>query len=105
MNRPGPWPIAVLSGVFGRPRSGPRDYLLTIAAEDQFDFQSRLSEIRAPTVEIGGRHNPLYSPDLFRETEPGIGNARLILCEEAGHTPTGRHVTRDTQTFLEENRH
>lgn len=69
------------------------DLLVTIAAEDVFDFKSRLGEIVAPTLVIA-------TPGLFRETAAGIPNARLILYEGRGHGPAGKQFARDVLTFL-----
>jgi pimeloyl-ACP methyl ester carboxylesterase len=104
VTRPIAWLIGVLSMVFARSQADPSDYLVTIEAEDKFNFQSRLSEIKAPTLVIGGARDPFYSPELFRETAAGIPQAQLILYEKAGHGPTGKRVTQDILTFLEQDR-
>ena len=100
VTRPIAWLIGLLSTLFARPRAGPSDYVVTIEAEDKFDFQSRLSEIKAPTLVIGGTKDPFYSPALFKETAAGIPGARLILYEKAGHGPTGKRVARDVLAVL-----
>jgi pimeloyl-ACP methyl ester carboxylesterase len=76
------------------------DLLVTIAAEDVFDFKSRLGEIAAPTLVIAGDEDPFYTPELFRETAAGIPNARLILYEGQGHGPAGEQFARDVIGFL-----
>jgi pimeloyl-ACP methyl ester carboxylesterase len=102
--RPIAWLIGLLSMVSARPPADPSDYLVTIEAEDEFNFQSRLSEIKAPTLVIGGVRDPFYSPGLFRETAAGIPQARLILYEKGGHGPTRKRVTQDILTFLGQDR-
>lgn len=76
------------------------DFLVTVAAEDAFDFKARLSEIAAPTLVIAGTDDPYYSPALFRETAAGIPHARLILYEGRGHGPGGKQFGRDVLAFL-----
>jgi pimeloyl-ACP methyl ester carboxylesterase len=101
VTRPIAWLIGLSSMVFAHPQADPSDYLVTIEAEDEFNFRSRLSEIKAPTLVIGGARDPFYSPVLFRETA-GIPHARLILYEKAGHGPTGKRVAQDILAFLGE---
>lgn len=84
MTRPLVWLIGLASGLLSRPPASPSDYTVTIEAEDRFDFRSRLREIKAPTLVIGGARDPYYSPRLFRETAAGIPNGRLILYDRAG---------------------
>jgi pimeloyl-ACP methyl ester carboxylesterase len=80
----------------------PNDLLVTIAAEDVFNFKSRLGEIAAPTLVVAGSEDPFYTPELFRETAAGIPNARLILYEGQGHGPAGKQFARDVLGFLQE---
>lgn len=98
--RPVAWLVGLLSRLFARPPANPSDYLVTIEAEDKFDFRPRLGEIQAPTLVIGGTRDPFYSPELFRETAAGIPKARLALYEKAGHAPTGKRVAHDLLAFL-----
>ncbi|MBM3940264.1 MAG: alpha/beta fold hydrolase [SAR202 cluster bacterium] len=86
---PATWLVRLLAVALFRPPSDASDYLVTIEAEDAFDFRDRLGEIRAPA--------------LFRETAAGMPRARLVLYERAGHGPTGKRVTRDLLAFLAEN--
>jgi pimeloyl-ACP methyl ester carboxylesterase len=99
LTRPVVWLMQLLTMPF-RPKS-VSDYVITVEAEDVLDFRSRLSEIRAPTLVIGGAKDPFYSPELFRETAEGIPNARLILYENRGHAPTGKRVAEDILGFLD----
>lgn len=80
--------------------SDPSDLLITIDAEDKFDFRARLCEISAPTLVIAGEDDPFYSPELFRDTARGIPHARLILYPNMGHPAAGKQFQRDTLAFL-----
>lgn len=93
----GSWLMAALD------RAGDaNDLVVTVAAEDGFDFRSRLGEIAAPTLVIAGDADPCYSSPLFRETAAGIPNARLILYPGRGHSPAGAPFARDVLAFLGE---
>jgi pimeloyl-ACP methyl ester carboxylesterase len=78
------------------------DLVVTIEAEDEFNFRDRLAEIGAPTLVIAGEQDPFYTPALFRETAEGIPNARLILYPGMGHPASGRQFARDLLSFLRE---
>jgi pimeloyl-ACP methyl ester carboxylesterase len=80
----------------------PTDLLVTIEAEDQFNFKEHLDRISTPTLVVGGTEDPFYSPALFRETAEGIPNARLILYEGVGHPASGKQFKQDVLTFLRE---
>jgi pimeloyl-ACP methyl ester carboxylesterase len=80
----------------------PSDLLITIAAEDQFNYQDRLAEITAPTLVIAGECDPFYSVELFQATADGIPNARLILYPGLGHPAAGKQFERDVLAFLRE---
>ena len=73
------------------------DGIVELDAEDKFNFKERLSEIKVPTLVIGGAEDPLY---LMRETAEGIPGARLILHEKAGHTAM---MKKDLQSLLFQN--
>lgn len=89
-----------LAARLARPPSIPSDYVITIEAEDAFDYRERLGEIAAPTLVVGGERDPFYSPVLFRETAEGIPDARLLLVEGGGHVPSGGRVTGEIIRFL-----
>jgi pimeloyl-ACP methyl ester carboxylesterase len=74
--------------------------LITIAADDRFDFGDRLAEIRAPTLVVAGDRDPFYTPELVRGTAAGISNATLILFSGAGHPVEGKRFQRDVLAFL-----
>jgi pimeloyl-ACP methyl ester carboxylesterase len=80
----------------------PSDLIVTVAAEDQHCFRSRLHEIVAPTLVIAGACDPFYSEQLFRETAAGIPDARLILYPKMGHPARGKQFGRDVLAFLGE---
>lgn len=83
----------------GAPRN-PSDLVVTIRAEDQFNFRDRLDEIRPPTLVIAGAQDPFYSRELFQETANGIPNGSLVLYEKMGHPARGRLFRTDVRTFL-----
>ena len=76
--------------------------MITIEAEDRFNFKDRLAEITAPTLLVAGGRDPFYSEALFRETAAGIPNAKLILYPGMGHPASGKQFERDVLTFLRE---
>ena len=80
----------------------PTDLVVTVEAEDKFNFRDQLARITAPTLVIAGDQDPFYTPELFRETAAGIPNARLILYPGMGHPATGKEFGRDLLAFLRE---
>jgi pimeloyl-ACP methyl ester carboxylesterase len=78
----------------------PSDLLVTIQAEDQFNFKDQLAEITVTTLLIAGDQDSFYTPDLFQETAAGIPNARLILYEGVGHPASGKQFQQDVLEFL-----
>ncbi|MHC1782247.1 MAG: alpha/beta fold hydrolase [Anaerolineaceae bacterium] len=76
------------------------DLVVTVEAEDVFNFKERLSEIKAPTLVAAGENDPFYSPALFRETAKGIPDARLILYKGMGHPAGGKLFASDVMEFL-----
>ena len=65
--------------------SDPSDMLFTLAAEDVFDVESRLTRIRAPTLVLGGTDDVFYSEDLFRRTAEGIPNGKAVIFPGKSH--------------------
>jgi pimeloyl-ACP methyl ester carboxylesterase len=96
------WIGSFLAGMIGAPKD-PSDVVVTIEAEDKFNFKDRLHEITAPTLVVAGEEDPYYSPTLFRETAAGIPNARLILYPGRGHPASGKQFRQDVLAFLREN--
>jgi len=80
----------------------PSDLLITIDAEDQFNFKDYLAQISAPTLVVAGDQDPFYTPTLFRETAEGIPNGRLLLYEGMGHPASGKQFGQDVLLFLRE---
>ena len=78
----------------------PSDLLVTIQAEDQFNFKDQLAEITVTTLVIAGDQDSFYTPDLIQETAAGIPNARLILYEGVGHPASGKQFRQDVLEFL-----
>ncbi len=76
------------------------DFIITIDAEDRFDFRDRLGEIAAPTLLVAGTDDPGYSPELFRETADGVRDCRLALYPGMGHPARGPQFERDVLEFL-----
>lgn len=79
----------------------PSDFIVTIDAEDKFDFKSRLPEIKAPTLVIAGAEDPGYTELLFRETAAGIPDSTLVLYPAMGHPARGRQFESDVLAFLQ----
>ncbi len=93
--------ISLIGGsIFGKP-DDPSDLVITIEAEDKFNFKDRLNEIKAPTLVTAGDKDPFYTPELFRETAQGIANARLILYKGMGHPAGGEQFKKDLKAFLD----
>jgi len=80
----------------------PRVMLATIDAECEFDVRTRLREITAPALVIGGGRDRAFPPDLVRETASGIPNARLVIYPGSGHLGALLHPRfgRDVSEFL-----
>jgi hypothetical protein len=74
--------------------------VVTVEAEDSFDFPGRLAEIAAPTLVVTGEDAPFHAPHLFRETAAGIPRARLVLYPRMGHPAAGKQFERDVLIFL-----
>jgi pimeloyl-ACP methyl ester carboxylesterase len=99
--RPLTWLAAQAMGRLGAPEDAS-DLVITVEAEDKFNFKDRLGEIKAPTLVAAGMEDPFYTPELFRETAAGIPGARLILYPGMGHPASGKQFTRDVLAFLRE---
>jgi len=102
---PGRMQAGLASAILSLSRPGdPSDLVITIEAEDQFNFKDRLAEIAAPTLLVAGERDPFYTPTLFRDTAAGIPNATLILYPGMGHPARGKQFQRDLLAFLRERR-
>ncbi len=85
------WPLALALSIvhrFGERNLDPGDMLATIDAECGFDVTSRLGEISARTLVIGGASDRAFPPELTRATAAGIPNAELRLYARRGHIST-----------------
>jgi proline iminopeptidase len=51
------------------------------------DVSARLSEIKAPTLVVAGRHDLETPPDQSQELASGLAHSRLVLLEHSGHFP------------------
>ncbi|MFN2645078.1 MAG: alpha/beta fold hydrolase [Burkholderiales bacterium] len=60
-------------------------YLKTVEASVSQDLAAPLEEIRAPTLVIASRHDPLYPPSISEDMARRIPGARLVIIEDAGH--------------------
>jgi pimeloyl-ACP methyl ester carboxylesterase len=70
-----------IMATFAAPKD-PSDVVVTIEAEDNHNFLDLLSQIKVPTLVIGGVDDYFYP---IKETADGIPNAKLILYENYGH--------------------
>jgi pimeloyl-ACP methyl ester carboxylesterase len=102
ISKPIVWLTSVLMSL--SPPKDPTDLVVTVEAEDKFNFRDRLAQITAPTLVVAGDQDPFYTPALFRETADGIPNARLILYPGMGHPASGKKFGRDVLAFLREDR-
>jgi pimeloyl-ACP methyl ester carboxylesterase len=98
--RPVTWLMSALMAL--KPPKDASDLVVTVEAEDKFNFRDRLAEIGAPTLVVAGDQDPFYTPALFRETAAGIPNARLILYPGMGHPARGKQFGQDLLAFLKE---
>ena len=80
-----PRPLAYVARGFGWLAGGsfdvddPSDMLVTISAEDSFDAEPDLINVKAPTLVLGGAADHGYSEDLFRRTAAGIPDGRAVI--------------------------
>ena len=82
--------LAAVGWLLGKPYFAhvTADLMTTIRAEDTFDLHTRLADIVAPTLVIGGDRDAFYSAELFRQTAEGIPRADLSLYPGRGHLGT-----------------
>lgn len=80
----------------------PSDLLVEGKAEMAHNSKSRLAEIKAPTLVIGGDKDYFCPVERLRETAAGIPDARLVLYEGKGHMITGKQFEKDVIAFLNE---
>jgi len=56
----------------------------------------RLGEIKVPTLVLAGREDFIYPPECQEELAAGIPNARLVIIDQASHSP---HVEKPAETL------
>lgn len=61
------------------------DFLVSAAACLAHDATPQLSEIRVPTLVIGGTDDPFFTSESYRETAAEIPESRFVEIENAGH--------------------
>lgn len=91
--------FSVIAGCFMSPES-PSDLIVTIKAEDSFNFEKRLSEIKLPVLVAGGTKDPCYPEELFKKTAEGIPGCKLALYPGKGHAVFCKEFKRDALQFL-----
>jgi pimeloyl-ACP methyl ester carboxylesterase len=69
----------------------PADFLVSLQACLAHDATDRLPAIRAPTLLIGGAHDPFFPESILREAAARIPAARLHLLNGAGHGAARLH--------------
>jgi pimeloyl-ACP methyl ester carboxylesterase len=92
-----------LFGMIGAPASAS-DGVVEIEAEEKHDFKERLSEIKVPTLVIGGEDDFFYP---IRETAEGIPDVKMVLYPGFGHNALFAHQRAfftDVLAFLNEHR-
>jgi len=65
----------------------PDDYALGLEAIGDFDFRTRLADVKAPTLVVVGRHDSATTPQDARGIADGIDGTRLVTIEGAAHLP------------------
>jgi len=81
----------------------PSDLLVEGKAEMAHNTKTRLSEIKVPTLVIGGDKDYYCPVEKLRETAAGIPNAKLVLYKGKGHMGTmGKKFDEDIFEFLNE---
>jgi pimeloyl-ACP methyl ester carboxylesterase len=81
----------------------PSDLLVEGKAEMAHNTKNRLSEIKVPTLVIGGDKDYYCPVERLRETASGIPNAKLVLYEGKGHMAAmGKKFDEDVLAFLNE---
>lgn len=63
----------------------PEDFRVSADACLKHDGWSRLPELTAPTLVVGGTADPFFDGDDFRRTASRVPNGSLALLEDTGH--------------------
>lgn len=80
--------------------TNPSDLVITIHAEDKFNFFDQLKKIKAPVLLAAGDRDPFYSVKIFQETAKNIPNAKLCLYPHMSHPAKGKEFEHDVITFF-----
>jgi len=91
--------VAWVMGLTDHPMSAS-DLVITVDAEDRFNFKNHLTDIRVPTLVAAGINDPFYTEALFRATAAGIPGAKLALYPKMGHPALGQQFETDVREFL-----
>ena len=83
MAHPARWMGWTMGGVFAR--HGLADMLVLIDAENAWDAEPMLSQVRAPTLVLGGSADAFYSTDLFRRTSQGVPQGTAVVFSGKSH--------------------
>lgn len=78
----------------------PSDLVVEGKAELAHNTKNRLSEIKVPTLVIGGDKDYYCPVERLRETAAGIPDAKLVLYEGKGHMTMGKEFDKDVLAFL-----
>lgn len=95
-------PFTVEHGDERRPQPARAIWLQTVR---RVDYRRRLTEVRAPTLVVVGRHDPETPMPCSRELIAGIAGSRLAVFEHSGHAPFVEEpetFTREVTAFLRE---
>jgi proline iminopeptidase len=57
------------------------------AGSNGLDVRAQLSQIKAPTLVVAGRHDLVTPPDQSLELASGLAKSRLVVFEHSGHFP------------------
>jgi pimeloyl-ACP methyl ester carboxylesterase len=79
----------------------PGNFLISLQACVAHDATDRLPAIRAPTLVIGGAHDPFFPEPILREAAALIPNATLHLLNGAGHGAPRLHKDEFERAILE----
>lgn len=76
-------------GTVGRylmpPPANPQDIIVQVQACLDHDASGVLADIDTPTLIVGGDGDPIFPPEILRETAAGIGNSRLEILANTAH--------------------
>jgi pimeloyl-ACP methyl ester carboxylesterase len=83
--------------------TGPSDGVTEIEAQLQHDFKERLTDIKIPSLVVGGDKDVFTPASMLRETAESIPNARLIIYPGMGHDAAfSKQLAGDVLKFLTE---